>query len=70
MHRYFQEKNIPIQNILSALTDGAPVIKWYHAGFIVNLKHVVPNVHLVYCVIHYQHLITNNLSEHLHKLLH
>ena len=68
--RFFKEKEIPIQNILSAATDGVPAMTGRHKGFIAHLKQAVLNVLTGHCVIHSQHLIAKNLSERLHTLLH
>lgn len=70
MHVFFQEKGIPIRNILSVATDGAPAMTGRHKGFIAHLKQAVPNVLAVHCVIHRQHLVAKNLNERLHTSLH
>ncbi|VVC31916.1 Ribonuclease H-like domain [Cinara cedri] len=59
LEEFFKEKEIPMCNILSVATDGAPA-----------MKKTVPNVLAVHCVIHLQHLVNTNLSERLHKSLH
>jgi len=41
MNRFFQKKEIPIQNILSATTDGSPAMTGRHKGFISHLKQAV-----------------------------
>lgn len=70
MQKFFQEKEIPICNILSAATDGAPAMTGRHKGFIAHLKQAVPNVLAVHCIIHRQHLVAKNLNERLHTSLH
>lgn len=70
MNKFFQEKGIPVCNILSAATDGAPAMTGRHKGFISYLKQAVPNVLAIHCVIHRQHLVAKNLSERLHTSLH
>jgi hypothetical protein len=70
MNNFFQEKQIPLGNILSAATDGAPAMTGRHKGFIAHLKQAVPNVFAVHCVIHRQHLVAKNLNERLHTSLH
>ena len=54
---YFQKKkkNIPLTNIISCATDGAPSLVGRHRGFLSYLKKAVPKVLTVYCVIHRQH---------------
>lgn len=70
LEEFFKEKEIPMCNILSVATDGAPAMVGCHRGFIAYLKKTVPNVLAVHCVIHRQHLVAKNLSERLHKSLH
>ena len=42
MNGFFQEKEIPIQNILSAATNGSPAMTGRHKGFIAHLKQTYP----------------------------
>ncbi|CAH1993231.1 unnamed protein product [Acanthoscelides obtectus] len=53
---YFIEKAIPLSNIISVATDGAPAM--------------VGRVLAIHCVIHRQHLVARNLSVRLHESLH
>lgn len=66
---YFKEKNIPLANIMSVATDGAPAMVGRHRGFIALLKREVPGISAVHCVIHRQHLVAKNLSDRLHQSL-
>jgi len=66
---YFKEKNIPLVNIMSIATDGAPAMVGRHRGFIAFLKKEVPGILAVHCVIHRQHLVAKNLSDRLHQSL-
>lgn len=66
---YFTEKNIPLSNILSVATDGAPAMTGRLRGFIAFLKEEVPNILAVHCVIHRQHLVAKNPSPRLHQSL-
>lgn len=70
MSTFFQEKEIPMHNILSAATDGAPAMTGRHKGFIAHLKQAVPNVLAIHCIIHRQHLVAKSLNERLHSSLH
>uniref|UniRef100_A0A5S6QK69 DUF4371 domain-containing protein n=1 Tax=Trichuris muris TaxID=70415 RepID=A0A5S6QK69_TRIMR len=63
---YFAEKKIPLANIVSVATDGAPSMSGIYRGFIAFLKQEVPDVLAVHCVIHRQHLVAKKLSERLH----
>ncbi|KFD46697.1 hypothetical protein M513_12407 [Trichuris suis] len=49
---YFKEKEIPLANVISVATDGAPSMVGCQRGFISYLKKVVPNVLAIRCVIH------------------
>lgn len=66
LDKYFKEKGIPLSNILSVATDGAPAMVGRYRGFISYLKNAVPNLIAVHCVIHRQHLVARNLSDRLH----
>lgn len=66
---YFMEKAIPLSNIMSVATDGAPAMVGRYRGFISHLKQNVPGVLAIHCVIHRQHLVAKNLSSRLHESL-
>ena len=52
LDKFFKEKIIPLINILSVATDGAPSMTGRHKlGFVADLKKSVPNVIAVHCVI-------------------
>ncbi|CAH1973665.1 unnamed protein product [Acanthoscelides obtectus] len=59
---YFIEKAIPLSNIISVATDGAPAMVGRYRGFISYLKQNVSGVLAIHCVIHRQHLVAKNLS--------
>ena len=67
---FFQEKEIPLCNIIVSATDGAPAMVGRHRGFIAYLKNAVPNVFVVHCVVHRGHLVAKHLSHRLHNSLH
>ena len=66
--KYFKDKNISLENIMSVATDGAHGMTGCHRGFIAFLKEV-PNIIFIHYVIHRQHLVAKNLSERLHQSL-
>ncbi|XP_053891583.1 protein ZBED8-like [Malaclemys terrapin pileata] len=70
LEEFFKEKEIPLSNILSVATYGAPAMIGRYRDFLAYLKKAVPNVFAVHCVIHRQHLVAKNLSERLHRSLH
>ncbi|CAH1983840.1 unnamed protein product [Acanthoscelides obtectus] len=67
---YFIEKAIPLSNIISVATDGAPAMVGRYRGFISYLKQNVSGVLAIHCVIHRQHLVAKKLSVRLHESLH
>ncbi|CAH1965963.1 unnamed protein product [Acanthoscelides obtectus] len=70
LNDYFIEKAIPLSNIISLATDGAPAIVGRYRGFISYLKQNVSGVLAIHCIIHRQHLVAKNLSVRLHESLH
>ncbi|XP_043262496.1 SCAN domain-containing protein 3-like [Colletes gigas] len=69
LDEFFKEKEIPLSNILSVATDGAPAMVGRYRGFLAYLKKEVPNAFTVHCIIHRQHLVAKNLSARLHNSL-
>ena len=66
---FFIEKAIPLSNIISVATDGAPAMVGRYRGFVNLMKQNVPGVFAIHCVIHRQHLVAKNLSSRLHESL-
>ena len=60
LEKFFLDKSIPLSNILSVATDGAPAMVGRYRGFVSFLKTAVPNVLAIHCVIHRQHLVAKN----------
>ena len=48
LNRFFDEKAIPLTNIISVTTDGSPAIVARYRGFLAYLKQAVPHV----CSVH------------------
>ncbi|KRZ05855.1 hypothetical protein T11_9233 [Trichinella zimbabwensis] len=44
VEEFFEEKDIPLTNLITVATDGALEMVGYHRGFIAYLKKSVPNV--------------------------
>ena len=67
----FNEKEIPLTNIVSCATDGAPSMLGRHRGFIKYRKEAVSGVLTVpvHCAIHRRNLVAKNISGRLHDLL-
>ena len=62
---YFNLKGIPIRNMISCATDGAPNMMGRYKKLVACTKEEVPNLFAIHCVIHRQHLCAKNLSERL-----
>jgi len=56
---FFEEKSIPLINLLACATDGAPAMFGRYAGLLALLKKLLPGLLGVHCVIHRQHLAAN-----------
>ena len=50
--KFFDDNEIPINNIISCAADGAPVIMGKRNGFLMLLKRDYPALLIVHCVIH------------------
>ena len=66
---FFNEKEIPLTDIVSCATDGAPSVFSRHQEFVKYLKEEVPGSLTVHCVIHRQNLVAKNISGPLHESL-
>ena len=66
---FFQEKEIPLRNIVGCATDSAPAMIGRHRGFISHMKSVVPELFAIHCVVHREHLVARHLSVRLHDSL-
>uniref|UniRef100_A0A5S6R6E9 DUF4371 domain-containing protein n=1 Tax=Trichuris muris TaxID=70415 RepID=A0A5S6R6E9_TRIMR len=66
---YFNEKNIPFQNLIACATDGAASMVGRYRGFIAHLKAVLPSVFTIHCVIHREHLVSKKLGSQLNRSL-
>jgi len=66
---FFEEKSIPLINLLACATDGAPAMFGRYAGLLALLKKLLLGLLGVHCVIHRQHLAANYLSGRLNETL-
>lgn len=66
---FFEEKAIPLINLLACATDGAPAMFGRYAGLLALLKKLLPGLLGVHCVIHRQHLAAKHLSGRLNETL-
>lgn len=66
---FFEVNQIPMENISSVATDGAPSMVGRYRGFIALLRKKIPHIFAIHCVIHRQHLVARNLSSRLNETL-
>ncbi|XP_061486772.1 protein FAM200C-like [Rhineura floridana] len=69
LQRYLKSKEIPMKNIISCATDGAPSMLGRHMGLIAFLRKEIPNLFSIHCVIHCQRLVAKKLSQRLHSTM-
>lgn len=69
VEQFFNDKGIPLINVIACATDGAPSMIGRHRGFIAHLKEAIPGIFTIHCVIHRQHLAAKHLSDRLHTTL-
>ncbi|KFD66392.1 hypothetical protein M514_05786 [Trichuris suis] len=62
IQNYFNENNIPFQNVIACASDGAASMVGRYRGFIAHLKRVLPSVFTIHCVIHREHLVSKKLG--------
>ncbi|XP_072401098.1 zinc finger MYM-type protein 6-like [Diabrotica undecimpunctata] len=67
--RFFEEKEIPLLNMIACATDGAAAMTGRHWGFIAHLKQAVPGILCIHCIIHRDNFAVKNLSGRLHDCL-
>ena len=70
VERFYEEKEIPMQNVLQCTTDGAVAMVGKHRGFIALMKRKIPVLIATHYFIHRQHLVARNLRAKLHHSLH
>ena len=70
VEKFYEEKEIPMQNILQCAIDGAATMAGNHRGFIALIKKKILGLIATHCVIHRQHLVARNLRAELHKPFH
>ena len=66
---YLDDKQIPVENIISCAADGAPVMMGKKNGVLKLLKDENPQMLLVHCVIHRQNLVSKKVSPVLNETL-
>ena len=67
--KFYEEKEIPMQNILQCAADGAATMLGKHRGFIALMKKKILGLIATHCVFRRQYLVARNLSAELHNSL-
>ena len=66
---FYEDKGIPMKNIIQCATDGATEMVGRRCGFITLIKREIPGVIAIHCVIHRHHLAAKHVSGELHDTL-
>ncbi|XP_026475540.1 protein ZBED8-like [Ctenocephalides felis] len=67
---YLELKNISMKNITSCAVDGAPNMMGKKNGCLKLIKDINPEMVIVHCVNHKEHLVVKNISPVLNEVLH
>lgn len=67
IEQFFIEKRIPLNNLFALATDGARGMSGVNIGCWGLIKKRLPNIITVHCIIHRQHLVAKNISNHLNR---
>ncbi|XP_076037421.1 protein FAM200C-like [Oratosquilla oratoria] len=66
---WFDDNKIPLGNLVSCATDGAPSMVGKQKGFIARMKELCLSILAVHCVVHRHHLVAKTRSPDLHESL-
>ena len=67
--QYFNNKNIPLTNLINIAPDGAAAMTGKDKGFIYRMKSVAPHIFHIHCIIHRQHLVAKNIGGDMEEVL-
>ncbi|XP_036369722.1 SCAN domain-containing protein 3-like [Octopus sinensis] len=67
--QYFNDKNIPLTNLINIASDGVAAMTGKVKGFVSRMKLVVPHIFYIHCIIHTQHLVAKNIGGHMEEAL-
>ena len=62
---YLNLKGIPIRNMISCASDGAPNVIGRYKKLVARIKEEASNLFAIHCIIHKQHLCVKTLIERL-----
>ena len=60
--QYFDNKNIPLTNLIKFASDGAAAMTGKVKVFISRMKSIAPYIFHIHCIIHKQHLVAKNIG--------
>jgi len=67
--QYFNNKNIPLTNLITIASDGAAAMTGKVKGFVSRMKFVAPHIFHIHCFIHRQHLVAKNIGGDMQEAL-
>ena len=67
--QYFNNKNIPLTNLVNIASDGAAAMTGKVKGFVSRVKSVAPHIFHIHCIIHRQHLVAENIGGDMEEAL-
>ncbi|CAI9718402.1 Hypothetical predicted protein [Octopus vulgaris] len=65
---YLNANNVPIENIASCAADGAPIMMGKKKGCLELMKDENPEMFVVYCVIHTENFVYENMTPVLNEV--
>ena len=72
--QYFDNKSIPLTNLIYIASDGAKAMTEKAKGFVSGMKSVAPHISHVHCIVHRQHLaaksVGGDMEESLNAAIH
>ena len=69
IEKFFEDKQVPLTNVIACATDGAPAMIDGHRGLTQLMKTATPGIMVIHCIIYRQHLVAKHLSAELHESL-
>ncbi|XP_029633296.1 SCAN domain-containing protein 3-like [Octopus sinensis] len=61
--QYFNDKNIPLTNLINIASDGVAAMTGKMKDFVSRMKSVAPYIFYIHCIIHRQHLVAKNIGQ-------
>ena len=69
VEKNFEDKQIPLRNVIACANNGVPAMIGRHRRFIQHMKTATPGTMVIHCIIHRQHLVAKHPSAELHESL-